>query len=97
MFLNLNITTENVSVTSKARVGVIGSMLYSMIIPNLTQFKVFRYFGFVNEIVAIIQRFVTLTFTTPRNVFELNSLYCQEHMGISISCSFYAEKEVLTK
>ena len=47
--------TENVSFTSKALVGDNGSMLCSMVIRNLTCFKLFATSGCVKEIVAVTQ------------------------------------------
>ena len=45
--------TENVSFTSKALVGDNGSMLYSMVIRNLTCFQLFATSECVKEIVAV--------------------------------------------
>ena len=51
--LDLSVTIENVSVTSKALVGNKGFTLCSMVITNLTCFQLFATNGFVKEIVAI--------------------------------------------
>ena len=62
-------------------------------------FQLFATSGFVNEVVATVLpiQFVTLRFTTPRNVSELNMLHCKERTAISnIFCLFDGEDEVLT-
>ena len=46
-FLYLSVTIENVSVTSKALVDDNGSMLCSMVVPNLTCFQLFATSGMV--------------------------------------------------
>ena len=101
-FLYLSITTENVSVTSKALVGDKGFTLCSILFQKLA-LKLFSTVtsGFVNEIVAITQnpkRFVMFTFTTPRNVSELTYCIAKNVRAFrTIFCSFYGEKEVLTE
>ena len=51
-FLNLSVTIENVSFTSKALLGDNASTLCSVVIPNFNCFQLFATSGFVNEIVA---------------------------------------------
>ena len=72
-----------------------------LVIPNLTclDLKLFATYGCFNQIVTITQKFVTLTFTTPRNVSELNILHSKEHTRVfyTIYCSFYVEKQELTE
>ena len=48
-------------------------------------FQLFATSGFDNEVVGTVLpiQFVTLTFTTPRNVSELNMLHCKERTAIS--------------
>ena len=67
---------------SKAYVGDNGSMLY---LSFQFQFvlKHFNLSGSVNEIVAFIQNFVALTFTTPRNASERTFLHSAECMDTS--------------
>ena len=90
-FHYLSVSVENVSVTSKTLGGDNRSMLCVVVIPNLFVLKLFASSRLVNEIVAITKRFVTLLFTTPTNVSELNSLHCKERSGIShtVDCSFF--------
>ena len=55
-FLYLSVIIENVSVTSTAFVDDNGSMLCSIVSPNLTCFQLFTTSEFINEIVAITQK-----------------------------------------
>ena len=99
MFAYISVTTENVSVASKALVAGNGSTLCSIVIPNLTSFNAFRHTriwqrnsGYKSQ--ALLgwhsRRLETFLSLTSCNALNIWILY-------TIACSNYSEKEVLTE
>ena len=100
-FLYLSVTTENVSITSKALVGDNGSTLCSMVIPNFNFLLTFRYIRicqwnshggyYPNDLLRWrswrLEMFLSWTSCISKNVRLFHTIFC----------SFYWKKKVLTE